>query len=181
MDLSWKTIKSNIVWRGRFPVLIDRLRAGHDGRETDYTYLGMRGAAVVVLALDADDRVVCVRQYRHPVARVTLELPAGHIDRGESPDVAAAREFEEETGLVVGDLRSLGVYLPIPSLAGFRMHMYLGRDLSPGRQDLDEVELLEVVRVPLADLRRDVVEGRCEVVALNYTLLLAERMGLLPQ
>ena len=179
MDLTWKAVSSTAVWKGRFSVLVDTLRAAHDGREMQYTHLGIGRGAVVVLALDDHDRAICVRQYRHPVSRVTLELPAGHLDPGEDPRDCAAREFEEETGLRLGRIQPLGTYCPVPTLSGFRMHMFFGTQLSPGRQALDPNELLEVVRVPIRELRDGVTGGRYQMVAMNHTVLLADAKGLL--
>lgn len=180
MNLDWETIRSQVAWRGRFPVLVDEIRSLEDAREMTYTYLGIGVGAVVVLALDEADRAVCVRQYRHPMRRVVRELPAGHIDRGEERTLAAHREFEEETGLRLGHLEHLGSYVPVPSLADFSMHMYFGHTLTPGRQQLDENELLEIERVPIKELHQDILEGREPVVSMNYTVLFAAAKGRLP-
>ena len=180
MNLEWDTIKSRVVWRGRFPVLVDDIRARHDAREMSYTYLGIGVGAVVVLALDDTDRAICVRQYRHPLRGVVRELPAGHIDRDEDPTIAAHREFEEETGLRIGHLEHLGSYTPVPSLADFAMHMYFGHTLTPGRQHLDANELLEVERVPIRELQEAILAGHERVVSMNYTVLFAAARGRLP-
>lgn len=180
MNLDWETIRSQVAWRGRFPVLVDEIRSLEDAREMTYTYLGIGAGAVVVLALDDDDRAICVRQYRHPMRRVVRELPAGHIDRGEDRTLAAHREFEEETGLRLGHLEHLGSYVPVPSLADFSMHMYFGHTLTPGRQRLDENELLEIERVPVGELHQAILEGRESVVSMNYTVLFAAAKGRLP-
>ena len=181
MDLTWDAITSKVVWNGRFPVLVDRLRSREDGREYDYTYLGMTRGAVCVLALDEMDRATCVRQYRHPSGQVLLELPAGHLEPNESPASCAHREFEEETGLRVGSLRSLGSFMPVPALSRFRMHMFLGSDLSEGTAKLDETEILEVVRVPIRELREQIINDQHDNAGLTYTVLLASQRGLLPQ
>ncbi len=180
MDLNWTTVSSKVAWRGRFPVLIDTIRADLDGREMEYTHLGMGRGAVVVLALDHRQNVICVRQYRHPMNGVTLELPAGHIDAGEDPLSAAARELEEETGLKARRLEPLGVYVPVPSLCAFTMRMFLASGLSQGRQALEPNELLEVVRMPITDLRAQILRGEHRAVSLTYTVLLADAHGRLP-
>ncbi len=179
-DLAWETVSSHTAWRGRFPVFVDVIRA-HDGREMEYTHLGIGSGAVVVLALDDRDRAVCVRQYRHPMRGVTLELPAGHRDSGEDPLDAARREFEEETGYRLGRIEWLGDYTPVPSLAAFKMHMYVGGDLVAGSQQLEPNEVLEVVRVPIGELRAGILRGDYPAVALNYTVLLADARGKLPR
>jgi len=180
VNLDWETVRSQVALRGRFPVLVDEIRSLEDAREMTYTYLGIGVGAVVVLALDDADRAVCVRQYRHPMRRVVRELPAGHIDRGEDRMLAAHREFEEETGMRLGHLEHLGSYVPVPSLADFSMHMYFGHTLTPGRQQLDENELLEIERVPIRELHQDILEGREPVVSMNYTVLFAAAQGRLP-
>ena len=181
MDLSWDAIASKMVWSGRFPVLVDRIRSREDGREYDYTYLGITGGAVCVLALDEMDQAICVRQYRHPSGQVLLELPAGHLEPDELPASCAHREFEEETGLRLGSLRSLGSFMPVPALSRFRMHMFLGSELSEGVSDLDDTEILEVVRVPVEELREQVINDQHDNAGLTYTVLLASQRGLLPQ
>ncbi len=181
MDLKWDVISSKLVWRGRFPVVIDRLRAREDGREMDYTYLKLSGGAVTVLGLDDDNRAVCVRQYRHPTGQVMLELPAGHVDRNETPAACAHREFEEETGLRIGDLQDLGSFLPVPALSGFRMHMFIGRNLSQGQAALEETEILEVVRIPIQELRQQILDDQYEHAGMINTVLIAWQRRLLPE
>ncbi len=181
MDLKWDVIASKLAWRGRFPVVIDRLRAREDGREMDYTYLKLSGGAVTVLGLDNDNLAVCVRQYRHPTGQVMLELPAGHVDRDETPAACAHREFEEETGLCIGDLQDLGSFLPVPALSGFRMHMFIGRNLSQGQAALDESEILEVVRIPIHELRQQILDDQYDHAGMINTVLIAWHRGLLPE
>ena len=180
LNLNWSTIKSHVKWQGRFQVIVDEIQADHDGRTTTYTYLAMSRGAVVVLALDEQDRAICVRQYRHPTRQVMLELPAGHIDPGEDPTAAAYREFEEETGMHIGHLEPLGSYVPVPALARFPMHMYFGHTLRPGRQHLDDNEILELDRIPIRDLHAAIIAGSEQAVSLTYTVLLAASRSLLP-
>jgi ADP-ribose pyrophosphatase len=181
MNLKWDVIASQLAWRGRFPVVIDRLRAREDGREMDYTYLKLSGGAVTVLGLDGDNQAICVRQYRHPTGQVMLELPAGHVDRGETPTDCAHREFEEETGLRIGELQSLGSFVPVPALSGFRMHMFIGRDLYQGQAALEETEILEVVRVPIRELREQILSDRHDHAGMISTVLIASQRGLIPE
>ena len=181
MNLTWTTVASRVAWHGRFPVMVDTIRSAHDGREMEYTHLGMGHGAVVVLALDHLQQVVCVRQYRHPMNEVTLELPAGHVDPGEDPLDTAVRELEEETGFKARRFEPLGVYTPVPSLSGFAMHMFFASDLSRGRQALDPNELLDVIHVPVGDLRAQILSGEHRAVSLTYTVLLADANGRLPR
>ena len=81
--------------------------------------------AVLLIALDDYDNVFMVRQYRHPVGRVLLELPAGTIDEGEQPEVCAVRELREETGFRPRSLESLGGFFLSPGYSNEYIHLFL--------------------------------------------------------
>ena len=111
---------------------------------------------MAIVAIDADDQVLLVRQYRSPADAVLLEIPAGTLDvdpatgRTEDPDLAARRELEEETGYRAGSLRLLTRFWTAPGFATELMHLYLATDLSPadadGRLGPDEDEHLRLER-----------------------------------
>ena len=120
-------------------------------------------AAVAVLALDDDNNVLAVTQYRYPFGRTTLEIPAGKLDHpGEDPYAAGLRELEEETGAVPGRYESLGRILPSPGCYGEILHLYLARDLRMAAQHLDEDEFLNVERIPFAEMVRRCLSGEIE-------------------
>lgn len=109
-----------------------------------------------MLAVDADDHVLMVRQFRLAAGQILLEIPAGTLDTLddgsiEDPDVAAPRELEEETGLRAGTWRRLGAFYTAPGFTEERMTLYLATDLRPADEDRlgpDEDEHLLVERVP---------------------------------
>ena len=118
---------------------------------------------VAVLALDDDNNVLAVTQYRYPFGRTTLEIPAGKLDHpGEDPYAAGLRELEEETGAVPGRYESLGRILPSPGCYGEILHLYLARDLRMEAQHLDEDEFLNVERIPFAEMVRRCLSGEIE-------------------
>jgi len=118
---------------------------------------------VAVLALDDDNNVLAVTQYRYPFGRTTLEIPAGKLDHpGEDPYAAGLRELEEETGAVPGRYESLGRILPSPGCYGEILHLYLARDLRMAAQHLDEDEFLNVERIPFAEMVRRCLSGEIE-------------------
>lgn len=86
---------------------------------------------VSVVALTPDRHLVLVRQYRPVVERVTLELPSGHVDAGETPEEAARRELLEETGFTAGDLELLGTLVPDVGRLTNRMWCYFAPDVVP--------------------------------------------------
>jgi ADP-ribose pyrophosphatase len=129
------------------------------GRRSRLEIVAHPGAAAIV-PLDGDDRVLLVRQYRHaPGGRWLLEVPAGKLDPGEEAAAGAARECEEETGFRPGRLESLGGIWTTPGFTDEWIHLFLARDLVPGRQDLQEDEALAVERLPLAEALRLALDG----------------------
>ena len=178
--LGWKLIDSKVAYSGRFPVREDLLEAELDGRRMTYTYLDIRRDAVAVLALTAAGEAVLVRQYRHPLRRATLEVPAGALDPGEDPAAGALRELEEETGYRAGAMRPLGVYHPSTPLLPLMMRLYFATDLHYHAPKRDEFEIMRVELVPAADLLQQVLDGRRPEAALTVSVLLAAQRGWLP-
>jgi ADP-ribose pyrophosphatase len=121
-----------------------------DGSRATRDFAGHPGA-VAIVALDADDRVALVRQWRLAADDALLEIPAGGLDldadgRKEDPDLAARRELEEETGLRAASWRKLGTFYSAPGFTDELMHLYIATDLAPadpdGRLGPDEDERL---------------------------------------
>ncbi|MHB8898813.1 MAG: NUDIX hydrolase [Thermoguttaceae bacterium] len=108
---------------------------------------------VVVVPVTDDDRLVFVRQFRHGVGHVVLELPGGLIDSGESCEQAAVRELREETGYEAARVRKVAELLPNPALNNAHCHAVLARGCRrAAAQDLDPLEQIEVVTYPLAEV-----------------------------
>ena len=114
---------------------------------------------VAVLALDEDNNVLTVTQYRYVFAKPMLELPAGKLDGGEEPRIGALRELKEETGAVPETLESLGKIVLSPGCFGETLHLFLARGLHMGQQHLDEGEFLNVDRIPFDELYRRCMDG----------------------
>ena len=115
---------------------------------------------MAILAIDPEDRVLLVRQFRVAVGELLLEIPAGTLDIAEDgsvedPDLASRRELEEETGMRAGTWRQIGRFYTAPGFTSELMHLYLATDLRPAEDDRltpddDEHLQLERVTVPVA-------------------------------
>jgi ADP-ribose pyrophosphatase len=112
-----------------------------------------------VLALDENNNVLTVTQYRYVFAKPMLELPAGKLDGGEEPRIGALRELKEETGAVPDTLESLGHIVLSPGCFGETLHLFLARGLHMGQQHLDEGEFLNIEKISLDELHKMAMDG----------------------
>ena len=140
-------VSKKTVWRGNAVDFdVDTVRLPN-GKLATREYISHPGAVGVVPFLNRDT-IVMVRQYRHPVGEVTLELPAGKIDPRESILTCIKRELAEETGYTARAFTPLIRYWPTPAFANEVLHLYVATGLKEGRANADEDEFLEVVNVP---------------------------------
>ena len=162
MELTERKLGREDIFRGRIvDVHVDTVELPNG--ETATREVVDHPGGVAVLALDDDNNVLAVTQYRYPFGRTTLEIPAGKLDHpGEDPYAAGLRELEEETGAVPGRYESLGRILPSPGCYGEILHLYLARDLRMAAQHLDEDEFLNVERIPFAEMVRRCLSGEIE-------------------
>lgn len=175
-DFTEHAVSSKTVYRGKLlHVLEDEVRLA-DGRGTRREYIRHPGAAVVVPFLDRET-VVLVRQFRYPLARHFLEIPAGKIDSGEKPLQTARRELQEECGYEAGEWRHLTTLHPCIGYSDERIELYLAWHLNPVAQDLEDGELLEVLPVRFAEALGWVNEGKITDVKTVIGLLWAERIA----
>lgn len=127
---------------------------------------------VTILAFDDQGRLLLVRQYRHPVGRELLELPAGTFDPGDDPEGCARRELQEETGYRPGRLERLGGFYLAPGYCTEYQNVFLARELVESRLTPDEDERIELVRLPLEEALRLVETGEIEDSKTAAALLL---------
>ena len=133
--------------------------------------------AVCVIPVTDRNEVIVERQYRYPVDRIMLEVPAGKLDAPDEDRLSAIqRELREETGYSADEWIPLGDFHPAPAYSDEYITMYLARGLHQGRQALDEDEFLDVYTVPLQELIRDVMDGRISDAKTQVAVLKAARM-----
>jgi ADP-ribose pyrophosphatase len=121
-----------------------------DGRIAEREVI-LHGGAVAMIPLHPDGQVTLVRQYRLPTERELLEIPAGGLEPGETPQECAARELQEEVGLYPSKLTSLGGVFLAPAYSTEYIHLYIAQDMTPSKLAGDDDEFLEVVTLPFEE------------------------------
>ncbi len=166
-----KVLDSKEVFHGRvFDVTVDTIREGEKIYQRDVVH--HPGSAVIVPVFD-DGSVALVCQYRHPAVRYLLEVPAGTLNRGERPEEGAARELEEELGVVPGNMVKLSEFFVSPGFCEEKMWVYLATALTKTVQRLEDDELIEIVRVPFSRALEMISDGEIEDAKTIIGLMLA--------
>lgn len=172
--LQEQPLSSEWVLRGNFlQVKRDRV-ALPDGREATREYIRHPGAAVVVPLMD-NGTVLLERQYRYPMGRVVLELPAGKLDPMETPRACAQRELLEETGYSAREWAYAGVLHNAIAYSDERIEIFFARGLTAGARRLDEGEFLDLVFHTEAELDRMAMDGRITDAKTLIALLWLQR------
>ena len=170
-------LSTECVYEGRVLKLrVDRVRAP-GGQTVNWDVIEHPGS-VSIVPIDADDRVLLVRQYRPAIAETLLEIPAGTLEPGESPEMSAHRELREEIGMRAEWLRAIGSYYLVPGYSSELMHAYVATGLSPAPLPQDADEDISVESVPFAELVAQVYNGQLrDAKTVSSVLLLARERG----
>jgi ADP-ribose pyrophosphatase len=115
--------------------------------------------AVALVPIDKDGNVILVRQFRHAAGKILLEIPAGTLNKGEDPDLCAARELQEETGYKPGRLQRIGGIYTAPGYTSEFIYLYLATDLIESTLNKDEDEFIETERMPLKNALKLIKSG----------------------
>lgn len=136
--------------------------------------------AVAIVPVTNDGKVVMVKQYRYPMGRVVLEIPAGKIDQGENePTGAAMRELKEETGYTAEKLQYLGKISPSVAYTEEVIHLYAAIGLTPGETEFDADEALDILEYDFDDIYNMAARGELVDAKTIAALFMAkEQMGL---
>jgi ADP-ribose pyrophosphatase len=169
-------IESSQVFQGKLlDVRLDRVRLP-DASEAVREYVKHPGAVVVIPVLD-DGKLLLERQFRYPLGRTMLELPAGKIDPGELVENTAKRELLEETGFVAKQWRHLGVMHPCVGYSDERIEIFLARELvQHGEQNLDQGEFIDVLKLTLEEAVAAVRAGEITDTKTITALFWAEKV-----
>ncbi|HXG42560.1 MAG TPA: NUDIX hydrolase [Dehalococcoidia bacterium] len=174
-----RTISSRHLYRGRILNLrLDTVELPHGG--TAQREIVEHGDVAAIVPVDEQGNVVLVRQFRLAVGRDLLEVPAGGLDPGETPEEAAQRELAEETGLGARQLRPLGGFYVSPGYTSEFIHVFLAQGLEPASVAADPDEDIVVERMPLRRALELVREGAIrDAKSIVGLLWAAQELGLL--
>lgn len=153
-----KQITSDVVYDGKVVKLrIDavRLPNGRIARREIVRHPG----AVAIVPIDAEGKIVMVKQYRYAAGRVLLEIPAGTLELGEPPEVCAIRELQEETSFKPGRIEKIGGIYVAPGYTTEFIHLYRATNLTPSRLEMDDDEQIEVLHLSMEDVLARIKSG----------------------
>jgi len=171
MNFEEKTLYSKNIFKGRIiDVKVDTVSLP-DGRKSTREIV-KHASAVAIVAVDDDNNIFLVRQYRKPVEKVLLEIPAGIMETGEEPLYTAQRELAEETGWHAEHWDKILSYYSAPGFCDEELHLYLARGLTPGKCHFDSDEFLENVQIPLTEAYKmiftgEIVDGK-SIIGIQY-------------
>lgn len=150
--MSFETLDTETIYQGRaFDVRRDQVRLP-DGNLTYLDIVDHKGA-VTLLPLDEQEHIWFVRQYRHAALQEILELPAGVLEDGETPEACAGREIREEIGMAANRLQKIGEFYLAPGYSTEYMHVYKATELHPDPLPCDPGEFLRVEKIPVNEVR----------------------------
>jgi ADP-ribose pyrophosphatase len=179
--LTEKLLDSELIYDGRIVHLYTDTVQLPNG-QTARREVVRHGGAVAIVPIDGEGNVILVRQYRHAAGRILLEIPAGTLNKGEDPDLCAAREMQEETGYKPGKLQKIGGIFVAPGYTSEYIHLYLATDLSASRLTMDDDEFIEAEALPIEEVVRrirtgEIVDAKTISAVLLSRDILAGRLG----
>ena len=166
-----ETVSSQLIYDGRAVKLrVDTVRTP-SGRETSREIVE-HSDCVAIIAVDADDNVLLVNQFRKPVEKELLEIPAGGIEPGEDAVATVCRELREETGYLPQKVERLGGFYSTPGYCTEYLHLYLASDLVPSSLNAEDTEGIKLVRVPISQILGLITSGSiCDAKSIAGLLI----------
>jgi len=151
--MAFKVLDSKLVYQGRaFNVRRDQVVMPNGG--SAWWDIVEHVDSIMVIPVDGEGRIWFVRQYRHPATQEVLEMPAGVLESGESPETCAYREIREEIGMTAGKLQKIGEFFLAAGYSSEYMHVYLATDLRPDPLEADADEFLSIEKISIAETYR---------------------------
>ena len=152
--MKWKTLSTEYISRHQYFTARKDVCEIPDGRIVPAYFVVELPVTVCAMGITEDGKVILIKQYRHPVDEVLIELPGGFIDKGEDPALAIGRELLEETGYEFSKVHHLGKVAANPGVLNSYTHLFLaqgGKKIAA--QNLDQNEQIEILLMPLEEVR----------------------------
>ncbi|WP_077326814.1 NUDIX hydrolase [Virgibacillus siamensis] len=172
-----KTIHTEQIYDGKVVKLqVDDVTLP-DGKTAKRELIKHPGA-VAIIPITKDRKIVFVEQYRKPLEKSLVELPAGKLEPGEKPEITAVRELEEETGYTTGSLQFIASFYTSPGFADELMYLYMTEELEPLKNAVsgDDDEFVELLELTLDEAKQYVREQRIHDAKTNYAILYLESL-----
>lgn len=175
MHLQEKTISSEIKYEGVIFTITSDTAELENGTTAVRDVLHHSGGVCVIPVTD-DNEIFLVQQFRYPFQEITTEVPAGKLNQGESHAECGRRELLEETGCTCKEYIYLGEMYPTPAYDSEITHIYLAKGLEFSKQNLDEDEFLDVIKLPLSKAAEMVMNGEIKDGKTQVAVLKAARI-----
>jgi ADP-ribose pyrophosphatase len=170
--LKEKFLETKVVFDGKLlKVYCDKVELPN-GKEASREFIKHPGA-VAVVPITEDGKIVLVRQYRYPIGKTILEVPAGKLDKGEHPDDCVVRELKEETGYIANNIKKLTSIYTTPGFTDEVIHLYTADNLKLAKQCPDEDEFLDVEVYTKEEVKAMLADGTINDAKSMLALLLA--------
>ncbi|TFJ93751.1 NUDIX hydrolase [Lentibacillus salicampi] len=177
-----KTIQTETIYDGKVVKLqVDEVMLP-DGNTSKRELIKHPGA-VGVIPITPEQKIIFVEQYRKPLEKPLVEIPAGKLEDGEKPEVTARRELEEETGYTAGPLEFVTSFYTSPGFADELMYLYIADGLEPVKDPAigDDDEFIELLELTLEEAKQYVQNNRIHDAKTNYAILYLETLEMCVQ
>ncbi len=157
--MNYKILKSQILYKGKvFDHQVDEIE--YESGNKSIREIAIHPGGAVIVPIKDDGKIILVKQFRYPLQKTLIELPAGKLDKGEDPLKCAARELEEETGYKAKEIEKLGQIYTAPGYCTEILHIYSAKGLASGNHHREEGEQgMEILELSLDEIEKMIANG----------------------